>query len=746
MRGTVSKDAVPPASEAKRKLIAAALKVAKKYPCFPTGNKKPCWSNSELKVGRGEGGYKIATQDPARVKELFSHRHATEIAVPMGAASGLMCLDVDLYKDPSLIEWVKANSEHLDKTLTHSTRSGGLHYFFKHPGNGIRMPSTLRPGVDLKAGGTGYVCWPGTEGYTVVSKYKPKPFPEKLISEALISKGGSGKLTVGSGFNETTDDELIETIEKATDLYPPLRTLAYRLPMKRLEGGGGFTEAQQVEILQGIMDDSVAAKAGHPRHDDWVDRRSKIVDLVVSAIEKHSRPVINEETAAVLVEGPSLIDREKMIAASRPTGPQRATTIEDIEALVAEIEAQVAEIETVTEFAAFNAEALRASRIEPIDWLVQGMIPKAGTISLAGVSNVGKTRWLGSFSVLGAAGQLSLMGLPDAPTFSTLWLANEERVLDIKRRVKAVALQHDIKMSLDISVRGKDAGMLRLVGVNGAGNPEIDEENVAKIVSEARRIEARLIIFDPYVTLSNAMDENSATSAAMLTKVFVMISSMTGAAALHAHHTPKDRSKDNDWYRGDSGAWRGSGAIYSALDCGFTLANWMPKNAEQRKSWKQRYLDEKLSRWVVLDTGKIREGAPLEPVFYELVGQEMEEGEGDPIGVCALSSEHAASNALLDASINVIATSELAKAMFDKLGEGEHQVLSTIHKLMNGVPEWPEGDRLQGRNLENLCCGIFTERAVPTGTGFDVKFVCRKGKKTNGRWIIVIKKVEQKVE
>ena len=49
-------------------IVKAALAVAKKYPVFPTIKKMPCWSNSELGVGKGEGGYKIATQDPVIIQ------------------------------------------------------------------------------------------------------------------------------------------------------------------------------------------------------------------------------------------------------------------------------------------------------------------------------------------------------------------------------------------------------------------------------------------------------------------------------------------------------------------------------------------------------------------------------------------------------------------------------------------------------------------------------------------------------
>ena len=45
-------------------IVKAALVVAKDYPVFPTSDKIPCWSNAQLGCAKGEGGYKVATQDP----------------------------------------------------------------------------------------------------------------------------------------------------------------------------------------------------------------------------------------------------------------------------------------------------------------------------------------------------------------------------------------------------------------------------------------------------------------------------------------------------------------------------------------------------------------------------------------------------------------------------------------------------------------------------------------------------------
>jgi hypothetical protein len=212
------------------------------------------------------------------------------------------------------------------------------------------------------------------------------------------------------------------------------------MPTRRLNDGSSLTIEQQIDILNNIMDSSVAAQPEHVRHDDWEDRRGKIPDLVESAIEKHNRPVMDEEAAKVWSETKSFIDTQSMV---RRPGLQRETKADDIEAIVADIE---------VDFETVNAKTLSDETLEPIKWTVPGMIPEQGTVSLGGTSNVGKTRWLAALAALGATGALPLMGLPDAPAFATLWLANEERVDDIKRRIKATMLQHGIEKSENISI------------------------------------------------------------------------------------------------------------------------------------------------------------------------------------------------------------------------------------------------------------------------------------------------------
>jgi hypothetical protein len=674
-----------------KKLIAAALAVAKTgLPVFPTHDKKPAWSNAELGVKKGEGGYKIATTDPKRIKELFSHERATEIAVPMGEMSGLICIDVDHHKSLSAKQWMLDNMDFLKDTRSHRTRNGGRHYTFKHPGDQHRFPSTLSEGVDLKAGGTGYVCWPGTEGYEVMNDFEVQDFPLEVLEQAMRDRGGSGATTKGDSFNPATDDELVAAVQDASDLYPALRTLSFRLPSRRNGQGKPLEHEQMVHILKDIMDSSVASKSTHVRHEDWLDRSSKIDDLVESSLRKHNEPVMSDEFIELMkADGPSFFNGS-METDSRPTGPQRETTAEDIEKRVAEFEG------LPDGFVETSVDDLHDEIIKPVEWLVPSYIPKGNTVGMAGASNVGKTRWLAGLAVSMSVGQTDLMGLPpmDREGAVVLWVANEERVGDIKRRMKAFVRLHKIKGGIKIVIRGKDHGTLKLATINQNGVLQVAEKNVASLIAAIRHTKAEMVIFDPYVTLNEGGSENAVDGVAVLRRAFLAITNATGAAILYAHHTPKrERNSQGDWYRGQETAFRGSGDIAAQLDCGFTLSQWWPpgsKSTPQRKAWMEHHIDDNLSRFIELCPCKIREGEWPERVVYELVGQEMDEGEGMDIGVCLLSSEAEASNCLVHEAADQIRKHEIAHALYETFGLGEVVGLTKIHKKMLGNSVWPE--------------------------------------------------------
>lgn len=681
-------------------IVETALEVAARgLPVFPTIDKKPCWSNDELKVPKGQGGYKIATTDPDRVRELFSHRRAKEIAVPMGEMSGLLCIDVDLHKaDPGLPEGRKV-AELEDAllecgTLVHRTRSGGLHFIFRHD-PGIKWPATLMEHVDVKASGNGYICWPGTPGYEVINAAEPQAFPIAILQAAMRAKGGTGNVTALSSWNDKSNAELAREIETAQQLYPALRSLSFRLATETMNGHPMSPE-QQTALLRQIMDASEAASPGHPRHDDWQDRYGKIEELVASANRKQKDPLSGWSQAEIdaMQQGEAFIDTQEVLAAAARKSMDHVRTPTEADIKAEEITPNDGEFEDI------DPAALPDERLDPPGWLIEQAFTIPGVCSVAGPSNIGKTRFMATLAMLGATGDLDLIGLPETGPFSTLWVANEEHAVDIKRRCKAAQLFYGTAGSGEIvRVRGKARGSLRLVG-KVQDRLEIDKKAVAKLVREIEDCGAKLLILDPFITLSTGMEENSADDTDLLYEAFNLIANLTGCCVVHVHHSGKTESKTGqnlDWLRGSSEAWRGSSAIYSSLDCGWTLANWMPREAEQRKKWKEQLQEHRLDRWIVFDPGKIREGRGLLPLVFELVPFNMPEGY--EIGVCRKASKEEALNVIAANEGDALWATRLGEAMVQHLGEGRHTI-AQVHKAMKAEePDiWTSASRLQQRD------------------------------------------------
>jgi putative DNA primase/helicase len=109
-------------------------------------------------IPRSEGGkgHLDATTDPAAIVRMFADPRAVLIGVPTGSVSGFDALDID--RDSGGLEWWDQHKSELPRTRVHHTRSGGLHYLFKHA-EGIRSSAgQVARGVDVRGDG-GYIIW-----------------------------------------------------------------------------------------------------------------------------------------------------------------------------------------------------------------------------------------------------------------------------------------------------------------------------------------------------------------------------------------------------------------------------------------------------------------------------------------------------------------------------------------------------------------------------------------------------------
>ena len=132
-------------------------------------------------------GFKDASDDPERIKALFSHPEAVFVAMPSGPMSGISVLDIDVAKDEGSVsgfEWLDANRGLIPQTRTVQTPSGGLHYYFRHV-EGLRCSqSRIGDGIDVRAkGGLIIVAGLGYELITDIPFTELPQFPAEVIAQ-----------------------------------------------------------------------------------------------------------------------------------------------------------------------------------------------------------------------------------------------------------------------------------------------------------------------------------------------------------------------------------------------------------------------------------------------------------------------------------------------------------------------------------------------------------------------------------
>lgn len=146
----------------------------------------PVFACNGLKRPLMDGGFKVASDDPTTIRQMFDDRNALMIGMPTGSRSGLVVVDVDIKNGAKGDEWLQQHAGQLPPTRTHKTRSGGLHLLFRAPA-GIEVrnsASRVAPGVDVRGEG-GYVVVPPSPGYSVADHTEAAEMPAWLVELCL---------------------------------------------------------------------------------------------------------------------------------------------------------------------------------------------------------------------------------------------------------------------------------------------------------------------------------------------------------------------------------------------------------------------------------------------------------------------------------------------------------------------------------------------------------------------------------
>nr|WP_272956649.1 bifunctional DNA primase/polymerase [Kribbella solani] len=266
---------------------AAALEAAVRgWPVFMLGrSKRPVANCNDCRDQAHEPGscghltchgFYAATTDPDRITAIVAAVPAGQLAVRTGAVSrggsGLVVVDVDPAHGgwPSLAELVA--HQLVPRTLWVRTGSGGVHLYYRHPGQEIgSRPMPGRAGIDIKADG-GYVVLPPSIHHRTHQPYQwgaglgePHEMPPALIHACLppppaetpthptgpirtTSTTGSG----GISHPERLLDAHLDAVRRAgkgkrrTTLYGAARGVA------RMVAAGAVTPADAIAALTAV--------------------------------------------------------------------------------------------------------------------------------------------------------------------------------------------------------------------------------------------------------------------------------------------------------------------------------------------------------------------------------------------------------------------------------------------------------------------------------------------------------------
>lgn len=115
----------------------------------------PIRSNSKIPVIKSWS--KITSND----ETMDKFNDDSNLGVVMGAASGIICIDVDVKAADGVatLKGLEQQYGKLPETVMSETPSGGIHYYFKYH-EGIRNRKKVGPGIDIQADGTQTLEYP----------------------------------------------------------------------------------------------------------------------------------------------------------------------------------------------------------------------------------------------------------------------------------------------------------------------------------------------------------------------------------------------------------------------------------------------------------------------------------------------------------------------------------------------------------------------------------------------------------
>ena len=440
------------------------------FPCRP--DRRPYTAN----------GFHDASFDPAIVSAWSRAWPDALVGVPMGRASGLWALDVDMKKGRDGFASLASLDLDLPITRRYRTTSGGEHVLFRYPA-GVDLRSTagkLGEGLDTRGEG-GYVVDWSLEGLPCEHPDALADIPPALLARLLASPGDVER--VAPGAHELTGREaraLLAVLDPDMDY------------------------SDWVKVGQALHYDSGGSSKALALWEAWSAKGEKWEEGVTAAKWRsfhldRAGPVVGAGTLRMMARAADVDMDFDDLADAPDTGEER-----------------------------FIVETFDAARVvSDIPWLIRELLPLSGVGMIFGDSGSGKTFMALDLALSVARGE-PWRGL-QVEKRRVLYVAAEGGV-SFSHRLEAYARFHGVTgEDLDFSVIRKEAPNFS------------DAVDVKWILRRAQEGEpCGLIVIDTLAQVTPGCDENAVKDMGVIMRRCTQLAALTGSLVLLIHHSGKD--------------------------------------------------------------------------------------------------------------------------------------------------------------------------------------------------------------
>lgn len=490
------------------------------------------------KCGCGNIECKQAGKHPAeRWKELPADRPELKptadrgVGIATGERSGVFVIDLDTKGGVDGVANFRAlANDNIPPTYVVATPTGGFHFYFKYPGFRVyNSASKLAPGVDVRGDG-GFVVAPGSPHknggrYAVAADLPIAEAPAWLLD--ALQADAPAEIAAPAAEVEAR----VRGIPREWRIAKAKSWLAKQAPA--VEGQGG--DAHTWKLL---------ARASH----EWCLTDSKMINEAFLDWNARCEPPWGGQQWAHKISdvlNKSTIEWSKtIIMAYRHENP-RANLAEQLNV------GTCAEVPTNTENKVNSSASLLGFEFgcwteepPPIDFLVEGLVPRASVGMFYGRADALKTWLLFSLGLAVASGKP--------------WLDHYV----VKRALKVGIVDYET---------GRANVDRRLYMLGAGGNANLGRKSFAKLKPNAIEFwEALatenfdLVIIDSLRRSNPGANENESEEAIRPLELAAEFAELTGASVLFIHHAKKDSADATPEFRG-------SGAIEDQVDISFSV-------------------------------------------------------------------------------------------------------------------------------------------------------------------------------